>query len=67
MKLYIVSVKEFDYDEYDSHVVAAHDEIAAQAIGIERLSKRCPPEIEYIGEAAEGTGEGIIHSSYNAG
>ena len=83
MKLYLISQSENNnYDTYDSAVVAAPDEEAATRIhpGTEKefeegqkaeFNEWCsgPSEVtaEYIGEAKEGTEQGVILASYNAG
>jgi len=60
-----------NYDTYDSAIVAANSEEEARnmPVGDPRYSW-CEPkdvQVEYIGEAKEGTEKEIILSSYNAG
>jgi hypothetical protein len=66
-----------DYDTYDSAIVAAEsEEIAKQMhpsngkIGELDLASWCAVErvkVEYLGEAKEGTKQGLILASFNAG
>jgi len=80
MKLYLISQsKNDDYDTYDSAVVCAESEEEAKKInpdgGIttdkeERYSSWTTLEhvdVEYIGEAKEGSESEVICSSFNAG
>ena len=82
MKLFKISQKVNNgYDTYDSSVVCAENEEKAQYIHPgkspekwdgkdESFSSWCAVEnvkVEYIGEAKEGTEEGVIVSSFNAG
>ena len=77
MKLWKLSQKaNSDYDTYDSAIVAAETMNNAQMIevggpsGADVYGSWTKPEyvtVEYIGEAKEGTPEGIILSSFNAG
>ena len=78
MNLYLLSqTQNNDYDTYDSCVVASEDRDSAKKINPcnsewgYRFSAWCSsPEhvtVEYLGVAKEGTQEGIIISSFNAG
>ena len=81
MKLWLISQEEnSDYATYDSAVVAAVSEQAAQQINPDLSAKGnwgrpygswCSSpdkvKVELIGEAIPGTGAGIILASYNAG
>jgi hypothetical protein len=82
MKLFKISQTiNQNWDTYDSAVVAAPDEGTARTIipgisemdeydTVELVSEWATPEnvtVEYLGEAKEGTPEGVICSSFNAG
>lgn len=81
MKLYLLSQSEnADYDTYDSVVVAAENEEKARLIRPDNAewdnlesrddgwaTKIENVEVEYLGEAKEGTEEGVIIASFNAG
>ena len=81
MKLFLISQSENDdYDTYDSAVVAAETEEIAKAMSPAdgkpmvfgaRYSSWCKSledvEVQYLGEAVEGTEPGIICASFNAG
>ena len=82
MKLWRISQDtNIDYDTYDSAVVAAETEAEAQSIHPSgRLNggsgvplphwEWAPPEavqVEFIGEAKDGTPKGPICASFNAG
>lgn len=64
MKLYIVSTPTYDYDEYDSHVIAAKDENEAKKIAF-LPGDSDTWEVKQIGTTKIKAG--IIHSSFNAG
>lgn len=66
MKLYIVSTKDYDYDEYDSFVIAAKSQIMAKKLATKLPGDPNKWEIEYIGEYNKEE-SGVIHSSFNAG
>ena len=65
MKLFIVSTDDYGYYDYDSHVIAANDEIEAKEYatlpGLKNFWK-----VEEIGTFNKDT-VGVVHSSYNAG
>jgi hypothetical protein len=78
MNLYIVSAVNVDYDEYDSHVVAAcSPEQAKQLLSKPRKPTDFPSEllpnhprtwkVVLIGTSTRKKRPGIIHSSFNAG
>lgn len=78
MKLYKLSqTQRRGYDTYDSCIVAAESEISAAMITPNgefedtSYSSWCSSvehvTVEYIGEAKEGTTEGVILASFNAG
>ena len=75
MKLYLIRQNvNKGYDTYDSAVVCAADEDAAREITPDGDTSRyggwCRPQhvaVEYIGEAAETTKQGVICASFNAG
>lgn len=83
MRLYLISQKvNNDYDTYDSAIVAAPDEETARDInpsdgkvidwGDDWFSgswvhDRKDVAVKYIGEAVEGTEQGLILASFNAG
>jgi len=73
MNLYLLSQDQNDdYDTYDSCIVAAADEESAKLItpGSWGYSWCKSPEyvdVELIGKALEGTKEGVILASFNAG
>lgn len=83
MKIYKISQDtNTDYDTYDSAVVAAESEEAAQKMHPSKynINKSWWEEkktsnwvdieqvlVEYLGEAKEGTEAGVIVSSFNAG
>ena len=78
MKLWLITQTESGgYDTYDAAVVAAETEAAARNINPSddwgrkwSLSWASSPDnvvASYIGEAKEGTEEGIILASFNAG
>lgn len=64
MKLYIVSTDYFNYDMYDSHVVAADSATEAKEIADLPKGKK-DFEVKYIGEYFLNK-KGILHSSFNA-
>lgn len=67
MKLFIVSVKEWDYDEYDSLVVSAESAAKAKKIATKLLlASNGPLKSKYIGEYHKDVAE-IVHASFNAG
>ena len=76
------SIDDFNYDTYDSVIVAAETEDEARFIhpmnhiddfkdwgGVDddTWADAKDIEVEYIGEAKEGTVKGVILASYNAG
>jgi len=81
MKLFLISQSEIDdYDTYDSAVVAAETEEVAKAMNPSdggpmafgrNYSSWCKSledvKIQYLGEAVEGTEQGVICASFNAG
>ena len=82
MKLWIISQEvNNDYDTYDSAIVAAPTAQRARWIHpseyrkdwdgtVGSYSEWCDVhdvQVEYIGEAKEGTPEGVILASFNAG
>ena len=78
MKLYLLNqIQNRGYDTYDACIVAAENEDAARLItpcprewGDEFSTWASEPkyvEVEYLGEAVEGTETGVILSSFNAG
>jgi hypothetical protein len=81
MKLFRISqTQNENYDSYDSAVVAAETEDVARAMNPYRGTPNdfaensdvwcsCPEEVqvEYLGEAVEGTERGVIVASFNAG
>lgn len=74
MKLWLISQEHnFDYDTYDSAVVAAkteQDAVRVEVGTVGRYGSWVPPEYVtavYLGEAVEGTSAGLILGSYNAG
>jgi len=74
MKLYLLSQDvNPGYDTYDSCVVAAMDEDSARVISPSAYSSEtswCNPadvNVECIGIANDGTVEGVICASFNAG
>ncbi len=78
MRLYLITQTEArGYDTYDSAVVAAPDAATARSIHPNGgnwepfYSSWCrsPDKVtsEYLGEAVEGTQQGVICSSFNAG
>lgn len=80
MKLYLISQDQNNYyDTYDSAVVAAPDEDTARRMDpdgkIALWEKHCSAwcssseyvQVRYLGEAAEGTEQGVICASFNAG
>jgi hypothetical protein len=59
-----------NYDTYDSAIVAADSEEEARNMPVGDKYSWCEPkdvQVEYIGEAKDGTEKGIILSSFNAG
>jgi len=83
MKLYEISQSvNNNYDTYDSAIVAAESEDEARMINPDKMddedwdgevgswSAWCAAkdvDVEYIGEAKEGTKKGLILASFNAG
>lgn len=83
MKLYLLTqIENRGYDTFDSAIVAAYNEVAATKISpggknYWKTSKEdCYPvwakspetvNCEYLGEAKEGTEQGLILGSFNAG
>ena len=78
MKLYLLTQEENDgYDTYDSLVVAAKTSLRARRIHphpngnsglcVVWASSYKNVTAEYLGEAKEGTEEGVILGSFNAG
>jgi len=65
MKLFIVSTDEWSYDQYDSHVIAAHtpEEAMSFAALPGPMDKFFVQEIGISNEKHPCT----VHSSYNAG
>ena len=79
MKLFLISQNENNnYDTYDSAVVTAPDEETARRIdpstgrlmhnwGSVWCSAPEVVDVSYLGEAAEGTEQGVVCASFNAG
>ena len=76
MNLYLISQDtNNDYDTYDSAVVAAESEDIAQTIHPGNKAWAAMPDwtdaenvsVELIGIAKEGTEQGVICASFNAG
>ena len=76
MNLYLLYGQESGYDTYDSCVVAAESEEIAKTIHPnstahwDKYSWASSPEYveaSLIGVAIEGTGQGVICASFNAG
>ena len=79
MNLYLISQDENnDYDTYDSVIVAAESEKTARLINPDNLWEWRDPysswcsspdkvHVKWIGVALDGTEEGIILASFNAG
>ena len=65
MKLFLFRTEYFDYDEFDSHVVAA--ESSKRAVTVAALpGDREQIHVEYIGEYYINKEE-IVHSSFHHG
>jgi len=71
MKLYKISQEtNYEYDTYDSFVVAAKSEIDAETVipfGSDWVNSTDDIIIEYLGTAKPGTKRGDILGSFNAG
>jgi len=80
MKLWLISRNDsVGYDEFDSAVVAAETDIEAGRMypsdgtdidgteGGAWVSDVALVDVEYLGEAVDGTQKGVICASYNAG
>jgi len=75
MKIYYLSLKKHDYDEYDGWIVIADNEEEAKNLcGIEKTERlnnnRFEENIDYIkeiGVALPNMEKGIVLGSYNAG
>ena len=82
LKIYLISqIKNNGYDTYDSAVVIAENEEGAKKIhpgGHKEVVERKIDswdgwanlkdiEVEYIGEAKEGSEKGVVVASFNAG
>jgi len=81
MKLFLISQQEKDgYDTYDSAVVCAPDESAARNMSPDSgepfnwndpysiwCSSPDKVEVTYLGEAVDGSIQGVVCASFNAG
>ncbi len=75
MKIYLLEQDEVNgWDTFDNCVICAEDEQTAKELSILELSYGWVKlaqidkiNIEYIGEAKEGSEKGVVCSSFNAG